>query len=109
MSQYVEIRAYNLKPGTRALFHQLVVEQAVPMLKRWKVDVVTYGPSPHDDDSYYLIRAYPDLEVLRQSEDAFYGSAEWREGPREAILAHIDSYTTIVIPMDDATLEGLRR
>jgi hypothetical protein len=83
MNRVVEIRSYNLKPGTRPTFHQMVVEQAVPMLKRWQGDVVAYGPSLHDEDSYYLMRAYATLEDRQQSQDAFYGSAEWLEGPRE--------------------------
>ena len=32
------------------------------MLQRWGVDVVMFGPSLDDEDSYYLIRAYPSLE-----------------------------------------------
>src|SRR5215213_4659183 len=109
MSQVVEIRSYNLKPGTRDTFHRLMADQARPMLKRWNVDVVAVGPSPHDDDSYYLIRAYPSLDARQQSQNAFYGSAEWREGPREPIVALIESYTSVVIEVDDTTLQGLRR
>src|SRR6266540_3411613 len=93
-SRVVEIRSYNLKAGRRADFHRLAAEVAVPMLRRWKIDVVAYGPSAHDDTSYYLIRAYADLADRQRSEDAFYGSEEWRQGPRESILALIDSYTT---------------
>jgi hypothetical protein len=103
----VEIRSYNLKPGTRDRFHQLFVTQALPMLQRWKVQVVAYGPSLHDSDSYYLMRGYSSVEERQRSEDAFYGSDEWKQGPREAILACIDSYTTIVVRLDEATVRGL--
>jgi hypothetical protein len=103
----VEIRSYNLKPGTRDRFHQLFVTQALPMLQRWKVQVVAYGPSLHDTDSYYLMRGYQSVEERQRSEDAFYGSDEWKQGPREAILACIDSYTTIVVRLDEATVRGL--
>lgn len=109
MTHTVEIRSYNLKPGTRAQFHQLFEREALPMLRRWKVDVVSYGPSLHDDDSYYLMRAYVSIEDRQRSEDAFYGSDEWRKGPREAILAAIENYTTVVIQLDDPTLRGLRK
>ena len=108
MNRVIEIRTYNLKLGTRDAFHRLVVEKSLPMLARWNVDVVAYGPSLHDADSYYLIRSYASVDDLRQSEEAFYGSAEWREGPREAILALIDSYASAVIEVDEATLRGLR-
>ena len=43
MTFFVEIRSYNLKPGNRQEFHRLFVETALPMLQRWKVDVVAYG------------------------------------------------------------------
>jgi hypothetical protein len=43
LRRFVEIRACKLKPGTRPDFHRLVVEQSVPMLHRWKVDVVAWG------------------------------------------------------------------
>jgi NIPSNAP len=107
-SRVVEIRSYNLKPGTRDRFHRLFEREALPLLQRAKVDVVSYGPSLHDGDSYYLMRSFSSVEDRQRSEDAFYGSAEWRQGPREAILACIESYTTVVIRLDDATIRGLR-
>ncbi len=109
MSRIIEIRSYNLKPGTRADFHAIVSERVLPMLKRWQTDVVAVGPSLQEDDSYYLMRCYADLNDLQQQQDAFYGSDEWRQGPREAILALIDSMASVVIAVDEATLAGLRR
>ena len=109
MKHFVEIRSYNLKDGTRTEFHRLFMKEAYPMLKRWNIDVVAYGPSPHDQSSYYLIRRYDSLAQREQSEDAFYGSDEWRQGPREAIIALIQNYTEIVLELDDVTLQGLRK
>lgn len=109
MRQLIEIRAYNLKPSSRAEFHRLVCEESVPMLKRWGVDVVTYGPSLHDDDSYYLIRAYDSLADRQSSQDAFYGSAEWRLGPRTAIVSKIESDTSIVIELDLSVVNAMRQ
>lgn len=65
MSHFVEIRSYNLKPGTRDRLQQIMAEQALPMLARWGVDVVACGPSLHDQDSYYLMRAYPSLRARK--------------------------------------------
>ncbi len=79
------------------------------MLRRHGIDAVSFGPSLGDRDAYYLMRAYASLEDLERSDAAFYGSDEWRVGPREAILACIDSYASIVIEMDGATVDGLRR
>lgn len=103
----VEIRSYRLRPGTAAAFHRLVTERCVPLLQRWGVDVVAFGPSLDDDHAYYLIRAYPSLEELRRSEEAFYGSDAWRHGPRQAVLDRIDTYLSVVVEMD--ALTGARR
>jgi ketosteroid isomerase-like protein len=108
-SRMVEIRSYNLKPGTRDRFHQLFLKEALPMLHRWKVDVIAYGPSLHDTDSYFLMRGFAGVDQRQQSEDAFYGSEEWIKGPRERVLADIASYATIVIHLDAATVQGLRQ
>jgi ketosteroid isomerase-like protein len=104
----VEIRSYNLKPGTRERFHQRFVRDSLPMLQRRGIDVVAYGASAHDRDSYFLMRSYPSLDDRIRSENEFYGSAEWREGPREAVLADIDTYATVVVDLDPSTIRGLR-
>jgi hypothetical protein len=107
--RFLEIRSYELKPGTAAEFDRLVTGESAPMLRRHGIDVVAFGPSLDDEDAYYLMRAYASLEELERSEAAFYGSGEWRLGPREAILACIDRYASIVVEMDDAAIDGLRR
>jgi hypothetical protein len=107
-TKLVEVRSYNLKPGTRDRFHQRFMRDSLPMLKRWNVDVVAYGPSLHDSDSWYLMRGFAGVEARRRSEDAFYGSDEWKKGPREATLADIESYTTVVLSLDAAAIKGLR-
>jgi uncharacterized protein DUF4440/NIPSNAP protein len=96
----IEIRSYTLKPGTRDQFHKVFVEQSLPMVLRWKIDVLGYGPSLQEDSSYYLIRGYKSLEERAKIEDAFYGSDEWKKGPREAIVSKIINYTTVILPAD---------
>jgi NIPSNAP protein len=108
MNHFLEIRSYNLKPDSRGEFHRLFMEEAMPLLKRWNVDVVSYGPSLHDENSYYLMRRYDSLAQREESENAFYGSDEWRQGPREAIIALIENYTEIVLELDEVTVQGLR-
>lgn len=104
----IEIRSYNLKPGTGQAFHKLIMDESIPMLKRWNVDVLAFGPSLHDKDSYLLVRSYKDLTDRQQNQDAFYGSDEWMLGPREVIMALIENYTTVVMAVNDNLIEGLR-
>lgn len=104
----VEIRSYQLKAGTREAFHAVVVNEAIPLLQRWENDFVAYGPSLHDETSYYVIRAYASLEARQANQDAFYSSEDWRQGPRERILAPIETYTDVVLMLDKTAIEALR-
>jgi hypothetical protein len=108
MTRIVEIRTYALRPGAVREYERLM-GVAVPLLARWDIDVVAFGPSVGDPTGYYLIRAFDSLDHRQRSEDAFYRSAEWREGPRGPVLALIESYIDLVLELDEPTIDGLRR
>ena len=55
------------------------------------------------------MRAYSSIEERQRSEDEFYGSDDWKKGPREAVMADIDTYTTVVLQVDEDTIHALRR
>jgi hypothetical protein len=42
-------------------------------------------------------------------EDAYYASDDWRKGPRETMLALIESYVDAVLEVDEVTVQGLRK
>src|SRR5215471_19776284 len=108
MKHFVEIRSLTLKPGARTEFHRLYVERSLALHKRWKIDVVAHGPSPHDENTYYVIRRFDSLAHREQIEDAFYASDDWRKGPREAMVELIENYTDIVLELDDVGVQALR-
>jgi len=108
----LEIRTYRLKPGTRDEFVRLMREESLPLLKKWGVDVVDAGASLVAEDGAeeaYLVRAFSSIEEREKQEAAFYGSDEWRRGPREAVISRIESYHTIVIEASAEAVRALRR
>ena len=109
MNHFIEIRSLNLKPGMREEFHRLYIEEALPLLKRWNFDVVAHGPSLHDENTYYVIRRFESLAQREEMENAYYASDDWRQGPREAILALIENYIDIVLELDEVTVMGLSK
>lgn len=104
----IEIRTYNLVSGEGENFHQFVTDEVMPLLKKWNTNLVGYGPSLHDDDSYYLIRGYQSLENRANEQDLFYSSSEWRDGPRDRILSLIETYTSVIVSMDEKAIDTLR-
>ncbi|MBK9377382.1 MAG: NIPSNAP family protein [Saprospiraceae bacterium] len=91
-----EIRIYKFKENSSENFIKVFTEQSLPMMKSWKINVVDYGFSLIDKESFYLIRNYESLEQRKESQDAFYGSDEWINGPEKEIMDCIDTYNTIV-------------
>ena len=104
----VEIRAYRLQPGTRAQFHAAATNHALPMVRAYGMDVVTHGPVPNDDNGYFLVRSFASLDELTAQEDEFYGSAPWREGPRESLVSRIVTYVDTLLWLGPAAIADLR-
>jgi hypothetical protein len=105
---FVDFRSYTLKPGRAEEFDRLMRTQALPLLHKWGFDVVAQGLSADGDDRAYLVRAYRDLVHREASEDIFYGSTEWLDGPREAILDCIETYGSVVMELPAGTVDALR-
>jgi hypothetical protein len=96
MAKVVEIRSLTLRAGARDRFHDRFVARALPMLRRDRIDVVAYGPSLHDDSSYFVIRGFPSLEDrARDDDDALF-----------AVADDILDNSTIVLRVDDEAYEA---
>jgi hypothetical protein len=108
VQRLVEIRSYKLKPGSGARFHDLVTNQSMPLLRERNMDVVAFGPSLHDPDAYFLVRAYDSLEHLRSSQEAFYSSDAWRMGPRQSIIELIESDWNVVLWLSPQAVAAMR-
>jgi hypothetical protein len=107
----LEIRTYRLKAGSEAEFHRVVVEQSVPLLRRFGIDVVRFGPSEQSEDGfvdYVLVRAFESHQARDEQEARFYGSSEWRSGPREEIVGRIESDHTVVLSLAADAVDALR-
>jgi NIPSNAP len=109
MKKLVEIRTYLLKPGTQTEFHTAMIEQALPMLNASGMDVVAFGTSAHEQDTYFLARAYSDKQAMVAQQNAFYNSKEWQQGPRSVLVDRIDSYLNTLIWLSDTSIDDMRQ
>ncbi len=103
----IEVRTYRLKPGSAETFIA-AVKQALPLVRASGMDVIAFGRSDHEQESFFLIRAYADREHLVAQQDAFYGSTIWREGPRQALVDCLDTYLNTLLWLPDAAVDALR-
>jgi hypothetical protein len=77
MPRLLEIRTYRLNPGEMDAFHHAMQTKVVPLLKSKGMDVVAHGRSDHEEETYFLARAYASREALEKEQTEFYGSG-WR-------------------------------
>jgi hypothetical protein len=104
----LDVRMYKLVPGGRDEFDRIFREGALPMLGRYGIDVACYGPSLDDQDHYCLIRAFASVAQRDERLEAFYGSEEWRQNYRDAVLALIVDYHVATIEVTTAMRQTLR-
>jgi NIPSNAP len=95
----LDVRTYKLVPGGRDAFDRLFRAGALPMLGRYGIEVVGYGPTLEDDDLYCLLRVFSTAAQREERLDAFYGSEEWRQSYREAVMALVETYHVVVIEL----------
>ena len=104
----VEILQYTLRKGTGTAFHAIMQEISVPLHRCHGIDVMSFGNSLHDPDCYYLIRAFDSAESIAAVLDAFYASADWRNGPRQDIIGSIENSIKTVINLPPESVNGFR-
>jgi NIPSNAP len=109
MKRLVEIRTYRLKPGAADRFYITMTQQALPMVQASGMEVVAYGRSQHEEETYFLARAYDDHAQLVLQQDTFYNSAVWRNGPREDLVSCIDTYLNTLVWLSPASIEDMKR
>jgi hypothetical protein len=107
-NRLLEIRTYRLKPGTLEDFHIAVHEKAVPMLKTKGFDVVAYGRSDHEEETYFLIRSFASRESLEREQAEFYNSKEWKSGPRSELVDRIETYMNTLIVASELAVASIR-
>lgn len=92
-----EILQYQLKAGAGAAFHQIMLTQSLPLHRTAGIELKYSGISLIDEDRYCLIREFNSVEEMHASLEAFYASEAWLCGPRQQIIAAIESSHRVII------------
>jgi hypothetical protein len=109
MPRLIEIRTYRLKPNTIDDFHNIMKNNAVSLLIEKGIDVVAFGRSDHEEETYFLIRSFTDRVALEKEQNEFYGSDAWKLGPRQSVVDLIETYMNTLIWTSEESLESMRK
>jgi hypothetical protein len=94
----LDVRTYKCVPGGRDELVRIMADGAVPMPRRYGIEVLAFGRSLRDDDHSFLIRRFPSATVREEQRARFYGSDEWVNTYEDRVMALIDAYHVVVIP-----------
>lgn len=95
-----EIIIYELKKGMEQIYWQTFIEESLPLMKRWNIIVLKYGFALDNKNTFHLLRTYDSLDHRNSSQNDFYKSNDWRNGPRTKILECIENYSTTIFEND---------
>ncbi|MGH8081191.1 MAG: NIPSNAP family protein, partial [Lysobacter sp.] len=98
---------YTLKPDHGSRF-VAAMSAALPMVRASGMDVVAFGRSDHERESFFLIRSYADRAQLIAQQESFYLSDAWRLGPRQALVDCLDDYVNTLVWLSAESVDDLR-
>lgn len=78
------------------------------MLELSGMDVVAYGRSNHEAETYFLIRAYASHSAMEKEQADFYSSEKWTSGPRSELVDRIETYLNTLIWASEAAVTSMR-
>jgi hypothetical protein len=93
----IEMRTYKLKPDTRTEFLKIFESKSVP--EHQKIGMRILGPflSVEDADTFFWVRAFPDLKSRERMRDEFYEGKLWKEELEQKLMPMIERYDVVVV------------
>jgi hypothetical protein len=93
----IEMRTYKTKPGKRAEFVKIFKSKSLPA--HHEIGMQILGPflSVEDPDTFFWMRAFPDLKSRGPLKDQFYEGKLWKQELEQKLLPILQKYDVVVV------------
>jgi hypothetical protein len=93
----IEMRTYKIKPGLRAEFLKIFESKRVP--EHRKIGMKILGPflSIEEADTFFWMRAFPDLKSRERMRDEFYEGKLFKEDLEKNHVPMLEKYAVVVV------------
>jgi hypothetical protein len=97
----IEMRTYKIKPGLRAEFLKTFESKVRP--EHEKLGMKILGPflSVEDADTFFWMRAFPDLKSREAMRNQFYESKLFKEDLEKNHVPMLQKYDVVVVEAGD--------
>ena len=97
----IEMRTYKIKSGKRAEFLRIFESKARP--EHEKIGMKILGPflSIEDDNTFFWMRAFPDLKNRKRMRDEFYEGRLWKDELEQKLMPILEKYDVVIVEAKD--------
>ena len=93
----IEMRTYKLKPGKRTEFLEIFRSKSVPAHDEIGMKILGPFLSIEDPDTFFFMRAFPDLESREPMKARFYEGELWKRELEPILMPMIEKYEVCVV------------
>ena len=97
----IEMRTYKINAGLRGEFLKIFESKSRP--EHEKIGMKILGPflSVEDANTFFWMRAFPDLKSREPMRDQFYEGKLWKEELEQKLMPMIEKYDVVVVEAKD--------
>ncbi len=97
----IEMRTYKLKTGCRPKFLEIFRRESMPA--HAEIGMKILGPflSVEDPDTFFFMRAFPDLASREPMKAKFYEGELWKRELENVLMPMIEKYDVVLVDDPD--------
>lgn len=101
----IEMRTYKLKPGCRSRFLEVFRTKSMPA--HADIGMKILGPflSLEDEDTFFFMRGFPDLESREPMKAKFYEGELWKRELEDVLMPMIEKYEVVLVEDQQGLIE----
>jgi len=93
----IEMRTYKTKPGMRAQFLEVFHSKSVPSHREIGMKILGPFLSLEDPDTFFWMRAFPDLRSRDPMKAKFYEGDLWKRELENILLPMLEKYDVVLV------------
>ena len=93
----IEMRTYKIKAGHGGEFLETLESKALP--EHQKIGMKIIGPflSVEDDDTFFWMRGFPDLQSRERMRDEFYEGKLWKAELEQKLMPNLEKFDVVIV------------
>jgi len=93
----IEMRTYKTKPGCRSQFLEIFKRKSVPAHAEIGMKILGPFPSVEDQDTFFFMRGFPDLQSREPMKAKFYEGELWKSELESVLMPMLEKYEVVLV------------